>query len=182
MLKAGIIHDVDDAEKFAMDDLRMLKVRVPPDKYRENLRKMAGMAKAHDIPIIFLVLNDNPVETQYLNRLEFFEKAQYNLAVREFTIGARTINYSFNLVRKYRAMVYEKQNASDEIRQVVRIRQPSASLHGGRVPYRDKEYNELMRDVAREYGSKVVEAGRVLNEDPSLYLDNCHPDEREHEL
>lgn len=183
LLKAGIIHDVDDAQKLAVDDLRMLKVRVPPDKYRENLVKMALMAKAHDIPIIFLLLNDNPLETQYLNRgLEFFEKAQYDLAVREFMIGARTINYSSDLARKFLANVYEKQNASDDIRKVVRINQPNVSLHGGRVLYRDAEYNEIMRDVAREYGSMVVEAGRVLNEDPSLYLDNCHLDERGHRI
>lgn len=183
MLKVGIIHDVDDAGKRAVDDLRTLEVRVPPDKYRENLIKMAGMAKAHNIPVIFLVLNDNPSETQYLNRgLEFFEIAQYDLAVREFTIGARTINSSSDLARKYLAKVYEKQNALDNVKKAVRIRQPFSSLHGGYPLYRDTEYNEIMRDVAREYGAKVVEAGRVLNEDPSLYLDECHPDERGHRI
>ena len=182
MLKLPLMHEVDDT-KANVVDLRTLEVRVPPDKYRENLAKMAGLAKAHGIPLIFLVLNDNPLETQYLNRgLGFLERTEYERAVRELTIGRRTVNYSTDLASKYLAKVYEVQNAPDKVDQAVRIEEPSYSLHGGNVLFRDTEYNGIMREVGREYGATVVEAGRILNEDPSLYLDNCHPDERGHRI
>jgi len=180
MVKAGMIHDGDDAGPHAVDDLRTLNVRVPPDKYRENLMKMADMAEAHKIPVIFLVLNDNPVHTQYVNRgLELFEKAQYDLAAREFMVGVRTMNWHTDLAQKYLAKVYEEQNASDDVKKIVRlIRERQSSVHGGVPLYRDVKYNEIMRSVAREHAVTVVEAGHAL--EPSMYLDHCHPDERGH--
>jgi len=181
MLKAGMIHDGDDAGKRAVDDLRTLRVRVPPDKYRENLIQMAEIGKAHKIPVIFLVLNDNPLHTQHLNRgLELFEKAQYDLAAREFTIGVRTTNWYSDLAQKYLAKVYEKQNASDDVMKIVRIRQRESSIHGGYPLYRDVEYNDIMRSVAREYAVPLVDAGHIV--EPSMYLDHCHPDERGHKV
>jgi lysophospholipase L1-like esterase len=179
MLKVGIIHDVGHEGRGAVDDLRTLNVRVPPDKYRENLAKMADMARAHKIPVIFLVLNDNPLHTQHLKRgLEFSEKAQYDMAAREFMIGARTNNWYSDLAKKYLAKVYEEQNALDDVKEIIRIRQRESSLHGGLPLYRDVEYHEIMRSVAREYGNRLVDAGHAL--EPSVYLDHCHPDERGH--
>jgi lysophospholipase L1-like esterase len=180
MLKAGMIHE-EDAGKRDVDDLRTLDVRVPPDRYRENLIKMAGVAKAHNIPVIFLSLNDNPLHTQHLNRgLEFFEKAQYDLAAREFMIGARTSNWYADLAKKYLAKVYEEQKASDDAKKIARIRQQESSVHGGFPLYRDVEYHEIMRSVAREHAGTLVDAGHAL--EPSMYLDHCHPDERGHKV
>ncbi len=180
MLKAGIIADVNAAGESAVGDLRTFKVRVPPDKYRENLAKMASMAKAHKVPVIFLVLNDNPLHTQYLGRgLEFFEKAQYDLAAREFTVGARTINWHSDLAKTYLAKVYEEQDASYDVKEIVQIK-PKESSHGGFPLYRDAEYNEIMRSVAKEYAVTLVEAGQAL--EPGMYLDHCHPDERGHKV
>jgi lysophospholipase L1-like esterase len=181
MLKVGIIQDVGHAGKRAVDDLRTLNARVPPDNYRENLAKMADMARARNIPVIFLVLHDNPLQTQHLNRgLEFSEKAQYDMAAREFMIGVRSNTWFSDLAKKYLAKVYEKQSAVDDVKEIVRVRQGESSVHGGFPLYRDVEYHEIMRRVAREYGVTVVDAGQAL--EPSVYLDYCHPDERGHKV
>lgn len=59
---------------------------------------------------------------------------------------------------------------------------PWKLTHGGRPLRLDSEYNDIVRAVAREYGAVVVEAGQVLAQDPSLYLDLAHPDERGHRI
>ncbi len=49
------------------------------------------------------------------------------------------------------------------------------------MPMHDvKMYNDIMRDVARERGLGLVEAGMMLNEFPSDYHDHCHPDANGH--
>jgi hypothetical protein len=142
---------------------------------------MADMAKAQKIPVIFLILHDNPLHLEHLNRgLQFSEKAQYDLAAREFMIGVRNNNWYSDLAKKYLAKVYEKQNAFDDAKEIVRIRQRESSVHGGLPLYRDVEYHEIMRSVAREHAVTLVDAGRAL--EPSVYLDHCHPDERGHKV
>jgi lysophospholipase L1-like esterase len=180
MLKVGIIQDANSGTP-AVDDLRTLSVRVPRDKYRDNLAKMADIARDHKIPLIFLLLSDNPLHTEHLNRgLEFSEKAQYEMAAREFMIGARTNNWHSDLAKKHLARVYEKQNAFADAKEIARIKPREPSVHGGFPLYRDAEYHEIMSSVAREYGVPLVDAGHAL--EPSVYLDHCHPDDRGHKV
>ena len=46
----------------------------------------------------------------------------------------------------------------------------------------DTEYQQIMRIVANEYGIKLVEGSQVLENDPSIYLDFCHPNEVGHKI
>ena len=55
-------------------------------------------------------------------------------------------------------------------------------MHGGRPIRLDSEYNDIMRTVAKAHRVTLVEAGHRLAQDPSVYLDMCHPDERGHKL
>ena len=51
---------------------------------------------------------------------------------------------------------------------------PTRSLHGGSPVYLDTDYNRIMKNVATEYAIEVVDAGHVLDENPSDYTDFCH--------
>lgn len=46
----------------------------------------------------------------------------------------------------------------------------------------DAEYQRIMRTVANEYGIKLVEGSQELDKNPSVYLDNCHPDDVGHKI
>src|SRR3954453_23303045 len=44
----------------------------------------------------------------------------------------------------------------------------------------DQDYNDLMIQVGQELGVKVVDARPMLDADPDMFLDMCHPDEVGH--
>ena len=46
----------------------------------------------------------------------------------------------------------------------------------------DTQYNRIMREVAEEYNVELVDAGSVLDQHPSNFLDECHPDEGGHQI
>jgi lysophospholipase L1-like esterase len=48
------------------------------------------------------------------------------------------------------------------------------SFRGGQLVRLDTEYNDIMRDVARETGSELVEGADVLEQEPLDFIDNCH--------
>jgi lysophospholipase L1-like esterase len=162
----------------AVDDIRTLPVRVSPEHYRSNLTKIIQLAESWNASVIFLALNDNPAYTEHLRRgIELFEGSHYDKAVRELLIALNLQDPFTELARKYLATAYEKLGADEDARRVARLDTPHPA---GKVVYSDIEYNSIMRSVAKEYGVKVVEAGRVLDEDPSVYLDSVHPDGRGH--
>lgn len=70
-----------------------------------------------------------------------------------------------------------------EAREVLRAEKyMAAPMHGGLPVYLDTEYQSIMRNVANAYGIKLVEASQELDKDPSLYIDNCHPNDLGHEI
>jgi hypothetical protein len=50
----------------------------------------------------------------------------------------------------------------------------------GQPVYLDKIYNDVMIEVGLELGVKVVDARSMLDSDPDMFLDMCHPDEIGH--
>lgn len=179
MKKVGLISEPEGAK---VDFLNELAVRVSPESYRHNLVRIAEMAKDRKISLIFMVLKDHPVMTEHLDRgLDQLDKLQFDAAVKELTIARYLHNPFSDLAKKYLALAYEKRGELEQAKRLNKMNNPLSSVHGGYPLYRDVEYNEIMRSVAKEYDVKVVEAGRALDEDPSLYLDNCHPNERGHQ-
>jgi lysophospholipase L1-like esterase len=181
MRNVGIVDNPRIAQT-ASRDARKVEARIPPEKYRENLRKFARFANERKIPIIFLVLGDNPAYTVHLKRgVELIKEGQYEAAIRALTIAVRLDNTFSDIAKKQLAVALEKQgnfaaaNAAAEV-------QPVFSVAGGKPIYHDAEYNDIMRDVAEEHGIAVVDARKALEDDPSMYFDFCHPDERGHEL
>ena len=166
------------------EDVRILPARVPPEDYRENLVKMAQVAQERHIPIIFLVLGDNPNQTTHLrNGVTFLTQSQYDSAINELRIAVREKNHFSLIAQKYLALAYERTGRLAEAKEVSRAKQSAVvGLHGATPIYLDGEYQQIMRTVANEYGIKLVEGSQALEKDPSIYLDFCHPNEVGHTI
>jgi lysophospholipase L1-like esterase len=165
-------------------DVRSASARVPPAQYRENLEKIARLCEEHHVPLVFVVLQDNPAHTQHLrDGISHLIGGRYEAAEQEFRIAVNLDNWFSDLARKYLADLLEQRGAGEEARAIAAITLPGwTHTHGGRPLYLDSEYNDIMRAVGREYGATVIEAGTLLSRDASLYLDLCHPDERGHRM
>lgn len=179
MKKVGVVSEPKIAQAESLDELT---VRVPPDSYRENLVRMAEIARDRKLPLIFMILKDHPVMTEHLDRgIALLESSQLDEAIKELTIAVYLHNPYSDLARKYLARAYERKGDPEEARRFVRLGNPLVSVHGGYPLFRDIEYNDIMRKVAKEFHITVVEAGRALDDDPSFFLDNCHPNEKGHQ-
>ena len=177
MRRVGLIRP----EPLATDvDARTLQARVPPDHYRENLRKIAEYGRERNIPVIFLLLKDNPFYTEHIRRgLEFRKAGEYERAVRAFSVGL-TNQISGTLARKYLALTYEDMGAADKANQAGRVERQLEPMDGLHVIYLDSEYNSIMLEVGKEFGIKVVDARAMLDSHPEQFIDLCHPDEVGH--
>ncbi len=51
---------------------------------------------------------------------------------------------------------------------------------GGFPIHLDTKYNYIMKDVAKRYDVEIIDAGQVLDEKPSNYIDACHFDQDGH--
>ena len=165
-------------QQAVVEDVRKLPVRVSPEHYRTNLTNIIRLAENWDASVIFLSLNDNPAYTEHLRRgIEMSERSHYDKAVRELQIALNLQDPFSEVARRFLATAYEKLGAVEEANRTARLDNPHPA---GKVIYTDTEYNTIMRSVAKEHGVRVVEAGQVLDEDPSMYLDSVHPDARGH--
>ena len=161
--------------------LDALPVRVGPEKFRENLKKMAGLAKENGAAVIFLLLKDNPVQTEYLRQgMAALEESRYEEAIGYLRMAVTTENVFADLARINLARAYGKKGLVKEAEETLTVDRPFRSLHGGTPLYPDTDYNRIMREVAEEYGAVIVDAGQVLDEHFSDYYDFCHFDANGH--
>ena len=169
--------------KYALD---RLESRVSPDRYRANLMRVAGAARERGVPIVFLVLSDNPVHTEFLRRgIAFADSGDYDRAGVQLEIARQSgamgeVNWFADLAALNLAAVYRKKGR--DAAAPLEVTNPFNSLHGGFPIYLDSDYNEIMRDVARQYGMPVVEAGTLLDTLGDVYLDFCHLSEKGHQF
>lgn len=148
--------------------------RVDLDAYRQNLTDMAEQTRRAGIPLVFLLLKDNPIESQHLTEGIAQLTTSADRAVAHLKT-AMTSNAAFaDLARLYLKQTYEAQGNSATAATVVVSRAPIMSLHGGGPVRLDTTYNEIMRQVAHEHGVELVDAGGLLDEHPGDYIDNCH--------
>jgi len=172
MRKAGLIR----TEPVIKIDVRNLEARVPPENYRENLRKIAEYGRERKIPVIFILLKDNPYYTRQIRTgIEYRERGDDEHAVRAFTIGLTNI-VSGTLSRKYLAQTYDAMGAKDKAAEAAHMETLRETVGGFHPIYLDKVYNDVMIEVGRELGVKVVDARPMLDSDPEMFIDMCHPD------
>lgn len=182
MTKVGLIKSGSDQDMVV--DARQARTRVSPEQYRQNLERIAQFCKERRVPVVFIVFQDNPAHSEHLRAgIAYRTNGRYEEAETELRIAVNMDNWFSDLARKHLAVVLEQRGASSEAASVAALTLPGSKLiHGGKPLRLDREYNEIMRSVARQYGAAVVEAGQRLAQDASLYLDLAHPDERGHGL
>lgn len=165
-------------------DLKTAKTRVSPEQYRHNLERIAQFCRERQVPLVFVLFQDNPAHSEHLRAgITHLNHGRYDQAEAELRIAVNMDNWLSELARKYLSVVLDHRGASEEAKSMATLALPvEKMMHGGGLLRLDIEYNEIMRAVGREYGATVVEAGQALAQDASLYLDLAHPDERGHRL
>ena len=159
-----------------------LHPRVPPSSYRRNLVRIAKLAREKQIPLIFMLLKDNPALTKHLRQgIELFEKSEYDLAAQQLKLAARASADASVIARKYLAKIYKEIGDEQKAKEVSTLNKPFISLLGGYPLYPDTVYNEIMIAVAHEYSVSLLDAGRLLEQNPANYHDFCHPNEYGHQ-
>jgi lysophospholipase L1-like esterase len=158
-----------------------LHARVGPESYRENLVAIVQTARTENIKVVFMLLKDNPVQTAYLDKgISEFEHGEYDAAIESLKTSNRLSNWCSVLARKYLSKAYAEKGMNKEAKKALLLDIKDISLHGGPALYRDREYNQIMREVAAEYNVGLIDATSVLDAHPSTYTDSCHFDEQGH--
>lgn len=174
MRRMGLLPAKDAGHEPAVDQLRP---RVSEEQYRENLAAIARQTSREGIPLVFILLRDNPLSSGYLNRgIDRLAKGDYAAAIEYFNALVRTNSMHSDLGRIYLARAYRATGRNHEAEEVLRAGERSIYLLGGRPVRLDSDYNALMREVAEQYKADVVDAASVLDRDPYDYIDFCHFD------
>ncbi len=160
-----------------------LTARVPPEAFHSNLSAIAREARRHGIPLLFLLLKDNPVQTQRLNSgLDLLARGNRPAAKEQLLIASREPTVFRMLAALHLAQILREEGDSLRANDVLTFRHPPYSLQGGYVLHRDSDYNEIVRKVASRFGAEVVDAAAALDARPWVYYDFCHFDTTGHRL
>jgi hypothetical protein len=177
MRRLGVIRP----EPQVQIDVRTLLARVPPDSYRENLRRIAEYGRARNVPVIFVLLQDNPYHTTQITAgIDYLARGDHEHAIRAFTIGLNE-QVSETLARKYLALTYAAMGQEDKAAEAGHVQATTDTVGGFQPIYLDSDYHEIMIEVGRELGVPVVDARPILAEDNNVFIDMSHPDESGHE-
>lgn len=162
-----------------------LPPRVSEEAYRRNLSLIAEETKRLGIPLVFLQLKDNPLESYHLKEgiksLEGVEATRSDtMAIAHLAVAVESTNMFSDLARLHLAKAYRAQGNGVKAEKALSSSVPFRSLQGGRPIRLDTAYNDIMRQVARDYGVELVDAATVLDEQPEDYIDFCHFNEDGH--
>jgi lysophospholipase L1-like esterase len=150
------------------------KPRVDEDAYHRNLCQVAEQTKRLGIPLLFLLLKDNPLESYHLKEgIENLTRSD-EMAIAHLTVAVNARNAFSDLARIYLAKVYQAKGNTKKAAEVVISRPFVRSLHGEHPVRLDTVYNDIMRQVASDYTVELVEAAKVLDAHPYDYIDACH--------
>jgi len=149
--------------------------RVDKKHYRENLISIVEQTNRAGVPLIFILLRDNPLETGYLkNGIEKLEKGEYQVAAEYFNVLVRANSMHADLGRIYLSRAYRAMGKEGEAAEAIRAGERMVSRNGGRPIRLAREYNSIMREVANQYNISLVDGASVLETDPYVFIDFCH--------
>jgi lysophospholipase L1-like esterase len=156
-------------------DVAGLVPRVDEEPYRRNLTAIAEDAHRAGIPLVFVALNDNPLQSDHLNRgIAALKRSDQDAALAYLTSASVSHRMFSNLARIYLAQVLTARGDAARAKSTLANGELYRSFSGGTVIRRDSAYNDIMRQVARATGAIVIEAGAALDKRPSVYIDYCH--------
>jgi lysophospholipase L1-like esterase len=158
-----------------------LRPRVDEMQYRENLAAIAGLTSRAGIPLVFVLLRDNPLQSGLLNRgIDRLAGSQIEAAIEDFKALVRANGPDADLARIYLARAYRAVGRTREADEVLLPGDETIYLLGGHPIRLDRDYNAIMREVAEKYKVDVVDAASALESDPYDYIDACHFDSGGH--
>ncbi len=159
-----------------------LRARVGPEQYVRNLTSVAELARAHDIGLIFVLFNDNPLVTADLERgLALYHDSRYEEAIQALQFAVDNRDEFSPLARLQLSAIYADLGRERESREVLTFAD-NDWLHGEMPLHRDRLYNDLMEQVAAEQAIPVVDPRQLLDRDPGVYIDFAHFDARGHQM
>lgn len=160
------------ARNFRIDQLRP---RVSEADYGGNLASIAAQARQAGVPLIFIVLRDNPLQAGFLDKaIERLQASDFDAAIEYLEPVVRSGSWFSDLAAIYLAQAYAAKGDRARAASVLTSSEPKRSIQGGRPIRLDSIYNQVMREVARQNGMPVVEAAAELEKDPYVYTDFCH--------
>lgn len=170
----GVVEPEEAAEERPLD-LATVLPRVPPQEFRRNLEAVARDCAERGIFLIFLLLNDNPVESWDLARgVRRLREGQHATAERRLRAAVALNNRFSDAARLYLADLYERTGRAREAAAVRISPRTFRSVTGGYPVVLDREYRELTRQVAARHAVPVVDAGSAIDRHPEWYYDFCH--------
>ncbi len=181
---AGVSESIGDTESAKV---RLDKVvpRVSPKDYRDNLNKMVQWAKENGSAVVFILLGDNPDQSnslrEGLKRLSDKDVPGAVKALEEARDEPDDIWFA-PVARLYLSKLYSETGRPEEAREVLTMQNAITSLVGGYPIFPDSHYHGIMRDVASQHGISIVDAAAELDKHPEIFWDYCHFDEKGHEI
>ena len=170
MRKLGVAPSPD-----AETDVRGLAPRVDEASYRQNLSEIATETKRVGVPLLFVLLRDDPLLSEHLKKgVARFEAGDYDAASAYLNSALWSHPMFRDLARVYLAKVYQAQGEDSKAQKVAATPSMYRSFSGGTLIRLDTEYNEIMRQVAADNAVSVLDGAAVLEERPSVFVDFCH--------
>jgi lysophospholipase L1-like esterase len=164
-------------------DVTRLEPRVDEDAYRSNLAQIGSQAERFGIPVLFVLLRDDPIQSDHLKRgIASLENRDYDLAIAYLRAAANSHMMFRDLARLYLVRTYELKGDEEKAAEVALAPSIYRSFTGGTLIRSDVEYNEIMRQVAAESDAALLDGAAVLEEHPSVFVDFCHFDADGHRL
>jgi hypothetical protein len=88
-----------------------VRPRVDEVAYRQNLAAIAEMSQRAGVPLIFVILRDNPVQTYHLRHgIAALERREHGIAVAHLSVAATTSNWFQALARLHLAEAYRRRS------------------------------------------------------------------------
>jgi lysophospholipase L1-like esterase len=164
-------------------DVTKLAPRVDEDSYRSNLTYIARRSKELGVPVMFILLRDNPLQTDHLRRgIASLRERDYETAVAYLNSAVRSGQMFSDLARIYLAQAFEAEGDPTQAARAAKTSIESRSVTGGKVVRMDTDYNEIMRAVATENHVELIDGASVLEAHPAVFIDFCHFDAHGHSL
>jgi len=164
--------------------LDKVRARVEPEEYRSNLTKMVQWAKANGSSVAFILLGDNPNQTDDLREgLKFLSENDYEQAIAAFTTAKDGEDVWYSALARLRlSRIYKQQGKLQEAEDILVMDNAVSGLTGGYPIHLDTDYHQIMREIASEHGVTIVDAASELSKVPDAFWDHCHFDESGHEI
>jgi len=156
-------------------DVVGLNPRVDEDSYRRNLSQIAAETKRLGIPVLFVLLRDDPLLSDHLKRgIASLAERDYDMAIAYLNATVRSDTMFSEVARLYLAKAYEAKGDKAKAAEAAVSRSVYRSFSGGTLIRLDTDYNDIMREVAAGSHVALLDGAKVLEEQPSAFIDFCH--------